>query len=139
MAPAGTTRLGKLVRSPMSTTATLRQAQEALLTIRIQVLSAGEPSAVSGMAQQARSPPAVAGSRTTRARIQESRLVTTTCTRVRTAVSIATTSQLVCSKRRVRVGKQCNVQPIGVGYRINRTRGVWVKCGRVISVRCVEI
>src|SRR6185369_9737918 len=114
----------------MSTMATLRQAQEALLTIQTQVLLAGEPSAVSGMAQQARSPPAVAGSRTTRERIQESRLAITMCTRVRTAVSIAITNQLVCSNGRVRVGKQCNVRRIGIGYRINRTLVGLVKCGR---------
>src|SRR6185436_8638476 len=114
MAPAGTTRLGKLVRSPMSTTATLRQAQEALLTIRIQVLSAGEPSAVSGMAQQARSPPAVAGSLTTRARIQVSRLVITTCTRPKTETFIDTISQQVCSRRRAPVGNQFNARRIAV-------------------------
>ena len=122
--------LGKLVRSPMLTPATLSPVQEVLLTIRIQVLSAGEPSAVSEMARQARSPPAVAGSRTTRIRIRESPLGTTMCTRLKTAMFIATTSRLVCSRKRVRVGNQFNVPPIGVGYRISRTRVVWVKCDR---------
>ena len=91
------------------------------------------------MAQRARSPPAVAGSRTTRARIQESRLAITMCTRAKTGVSIAITNQLVCSRRRVRVGKQCNVRPIGAGYRISRTLVVWVKCGRGETYKTEEV
>jgi len=114
----------------MLTQATLWQVQEVLLTIQIQVLSVEEPWAVSEMARQARSPPAVAGSHTTRIRIRESPLGTTMCTRPGTAASIATTSRRVCNRGRVPVGNQFNVQPIGVGYRINRKRGAWVKCGR---------
>src|ERR1044071_5028659 len=88
------------------------------------------------MAQQARSPPARAGSHITREPIPVYRLVTTTCTRVRMGTSIATISRQVCSRKRVLVGKLCNDQQTGVGCRINSRLAGWVRCARGTSVRC---
>src|SRR6185437_11232609 len=90
------------------------------------------------MAQRARSPPAVAGSRTTRALTRVWQSGITTCTRARMATCIATTSRRAYNRKRTRVGKQCNARLIAVGCKINNRHAGSEKCGRETSVRCVQ-